>query len=240
MKLIEQYQRSGKLLEEQLADGKCSVKKVVEVQEVKYRISVISTMRSYELSAPIGGAMDDINFHFRVFMKYIAFLIEERRMGKKTDEAGQKKRETALEFFENVFESKKAEFEEYDFEEKPAAYAKYVKEVIGTILPAWVQYRDTYIDISKLPVGEEKSTEENKEESEEASVKRALSVMCPLSRFKGKNFGEVLRLDPSAINYLAGKGADKYAGEYPEAVEAAKILCEYAKKKSKQSEEDAA
>ena len=31
MKLIEQYQMSGQLLEDKLSDGECSVKKVVEV-----------------------------------------------------------------------------------------------------------------------------------------------------------------------------------------------------------------
>ena len=35
MKLIEQYQKSGKLLEEQLLGCECSVKKVVELQELK-------------------------------------------------------------------------------------------------------------------------------------------------------------------------------------------------------------
>ena len=241
MKLIEQYQMSGKLLEEKLSDGECSVKKVVEVQELKYRISVLSTMRMFENSAPIGGTMDDINYHFRIMAKFLAFLIEERKMGKKTDEVGQKKRKTALGVLEDVFESKKEEFEEYDFEEKAGAYAKFVKETLGAIVPAWAQYRDAYVDVSKLPI-EEKSQEEPKksEAKEDDPVKKALGVACPLSRFKGKTLGEVLRIDPEAINYLAGKGADKYGENHPEVVKSAKILCEYAKKKSKQAEEDAA
>jgi len=241
MKLIEQYQKSGKLLEEQLVGGECSVKKVVEVQELKYRISILSTMRTFEGSAPIDGTTDDINFHFRILTKYLAFLIEERRMGKKTDDAGKKKRETALGVLEDIFESKKEEFDEQDFEENPVTYMKFVRGVLSTIIPAWVQYRDTYVDVSKLPVGEEKQEEkDSKGTPEDDPMQKALSVMCPLSRFKGKTLGEVLREDPSVINYLAGKGADKYKETHPKAVESAKLLCEYAKKKSKQTEETAA
>ena len=241
MKLIEQYQKSGKLLEEQLLGGECSLKKVVDVQELKYRVSVLSTMRTFENSAPIGGETEDINFHFRILTKFVGLLIAERRTGRKVDEAGQKKRETALEVLENIFESKKEEFEEFDFEEKAGSYAKFVQGFLCAIVPAWAQYRDTYVDVSKLPVGEEKQAEKKDEGTpEDDPMQKALSVMCPLSRFKGKTLSEVLREDPSVINYLAGKGAEKYGATHPKAVESAKLLCEYAKKKSKQTEETAA
>ena len=239
MKLIEQYQMSGKLLEEQLLGGECSVKKVVEVQELKYRISVLSTMRTFEGSAPIDGTADDIKFHFRILSKFLAFLIEERKMGKKTDEVGKKKRETAQGVLEDIFESKKAEFEEQDFEEHPAAYMKFVRSVLASVIPAWAQLRDAYVDVSKLPVGGE-GAESKKPEKKEDPVKKALSVQCPLSRFKGKTLGDVLREEPEVISYLANKGADKYEKTHPEVVKSAKVLCEYAKNKSKQSEEDAA
>ena len=240
MKLIEQYQKSGQLLEEQLLGGECSLKKVVDVQELKYRVSVLSTMRTFEYSAPIGGETEDINFHFRILTKFVGLLIAERRTGRKVDEAGQKKRETALEVLENIFESKKEEFEEFDFEDQAGSYAKFVQGFLCTIVPAWAQYRDTYVDVSKLPVGEEKQEKKTGEETTEDPMEKALSVMCPLSRFKGKTLGEVLREDPSVINYLAGKGAEKYGATHPKAVESAKLLCEYAKKKSKQTEETAA
>ena len=240
MKLIEQYQKSGQLLEEQLLGGECPVKKVMDVQELKYRISVLSTMRTFENSAPIGGEIKDVKYHFCVLTKFVGFLIAERRTGRKVDEAGQKKRETALEVLENIFESKKEEFEESDFEEKAGSYAKFVQGFLCTIVPAWAQYRDTYVDVSKLPVGEEKQEKKTSEETTEDPMEKALSVMCPLSRFKGKTLGEVLREDPSVINYLAGKGAEKYGATHPKAVESAKLLCEYAKKKSKQTEETAA
>ena len=240
MKLIEQYQKSGKLLEEQLLGGECSLKKVVDVQELKYRVSVLSTMRTFENSAPIGGETEDVNFHFRILTKFVGLLIAERRTGRKVDEVGQKKRETALEVLENIFESKKEEFEESDFEEKAGSYAKFVQGFLCAIVPAWAQYRDTYVDVSKLPVGEEKQEKKTSEETTEDPMEKALSVMCPLSRFRGKTLGEVLREDPSVINYLAGKGADKYKETHPKVVESAKLLCEYAKKKSKQTEETAA
>ena len=112
------------------------------------------------------------------------------------------------------------------------------------MIPAWVQYRDSYIDVSKLPIGEEKAGKAEKTEkksvSEEDEVKKSMAVACPLSRFKGRTLGEVLREEHEVINYLALKGADKYKETHPEAVKAAKIICEYAKKKSKRAEEDTA
>ena len=84
------------------------------------------------------------------------------------------------------------------------------------------------------------AVQRQEEKKEEDPFQKALSIMCPLSRFKGKTLGEVLREEPEVLTYLAVKGADKYKETHPQVVKAAKILCEYAKKKSKRAEEDAA
>jgi len=49
----------------------------------------------------------------------------------------------------------------------------------------------------------------------------ALIVMCPISKHAGKTLGEVLRIDPSAINWLA----TKYKGD-EKVLAAARLICE--------------
>lgn len=72
------------------------------------------------------------------------------------------------------------------------------------------------------------STTEVKQEPEreltlEEKYQLALKVEYPLPKYKGRTFGDVLYLDPNAINYIA----TKYTGD-PAVKEAAKVICEYA------------
>ena len=48
-------------------------------------------------------------------------------------------------------------------------------------------------------------------------------MMWPNKKYDGRTLGEVLLMDPTAINWLA----NKYMGN-PEASAAAKFMCEYA------------
>lgn len=57
----------------------------------------------------------------------------------------------------------------------------------------------------------------------EEKYEQALTVPCPISKFKGKSLGEVLGLDPNAIHWCA----TKFTGD-PEVKAAAQIICEYA------------
>ena len=57
----------------------------------------------------------------------------------------------------------------------------------------------------------------------EEKYEQALTVPCPISKFKGKSLGEVLGQDPNAIHWCA----TKFTGD-PEVKAAAQIICEYA------------
>ena len=57
---------------------------------------------------------------------------------------------------------------------------------------------------------------------------KALGVLCPIAKYKGKTLGDVLMLDQNAIVYIS-----KADGKYPEeAVAAARVICEYAAQQS--------
>lgn len=64
---------------------------------------------------------------------------------------------------------------------------------------------------------------ETRELSPEEKLKKAQNTPCPIQKFGGKTLGEVLKLDPNAINWVA----TKFTGD-PEIRAAAKLICEYA------------
>lgn len=50
-----------------------------------------------------------------------------------------------------------------------------------------------------------------------------MKTPCPIAKYKGKTLGEVLSLDPNALNWVA----NKFTGS-AEVSSAAKTICEYA------------
>lgn len=64
---------------------------------------------------------------------------------------------------------------------------------------------------------------ENRELSPEDKLEQDKNMPCPIQKFGGKTLGEVLEIDPHAINWVA----TKFTGD-PEIQAAAKRICEYA------------
>jgi len=145
-KLIEVYQDKEKEYGDLLIDSEGSLTKIADLQEIKYRISVLSTLRMFVDSAPITDNLREIKFHFNITSKVVDMLLEERRFGRTVDENGQKQRETAETALKNVVRQNKKRFESFK-PEKLTTYAKLMQEYVSTVLPVWVQYRNTYIAV---------------------------------------------------------------------------------------------
>lgn len=64
---------------------------------------------------------------------------------------------------------------------------------------------------------------EERELTPEERLEQAMKTPCPIAKYKGKTLGEVLSLDPNALNWVA----NKFAGS-AEVSSAAKTICEYA------------
>lgn len=61
------------------------------------------------------------------------------------------------------------------------------------------------------------------EPTPDAILERAMNTPCPITKYSGKTLGEVLVIDPNALNWVA----NKFTGN-AEISEAAKTICEYA------------
>lgn len=64
---------------------------------------------------------------------------------------------------------------------------------------------------------------EERELTPEERLEQAMKTPCPIAKYKGKTLGEVLSLDPNALNWVA----NKFTGAV-EISSAAKTICEYA------------
>lgn len=64
---------------------------------------------------------------------------------------------------------------------------------------------------------------EEREPTPEERLEQAMKTPCPIAKYKGKTLGEVLSLDPNALNWVA----NKFTGS-AEVSSAAKTICEYA------------
>ena len=74
-----------------------------------------------------------------------------------------------------------------------------------------------------IPVAAKPPKEAPKELTPEQKFQQASGMIWPTKKHSGRTLGEVLQMDPTAINWLA----NKYSGN-PEVSAAAKFMCEYA------------
>lgn len=116
------------------------------MQELNYRICVIETFQAFCKSAPMSLDTRVLGYHFQMVDAYVRFVLTERRFGPKTDEDGQKKRDTALASFEKVVQDGRKRFSSFA-PSKPEQYKNTVNQYVNTVLPVWMQYRNTYINL---------------------------------------------------------------------------------------------
>ena len=74
--LYEEYQR-------QVEETELPLKKLLEYQELKYRIFVIDTFRSFERIIPLTDDKKEIQRHYYVVSKFIRSLLTEHKYGTK-------------------------------------------------------------------------------------------------------------------------------------------------------------
>lgn len=115
------------------------------MQELNYRICVLETFESLCKSAPVTMDTKAMGFHFQLVDAYVRFTLNERKFGPKTDAEGQKKRETALQSFTQVAQDGRKRFSSFSTSTQEQ-YKTCINNYIKTILPVWMQYRNTYIN----------------------------------------------------------------------------------------------
>lgn len=141
---LEQYYQMKQQLTARIEDGTINVDQVLGYQELLYRISVLESCMNFAKTAPVTENITMMSYHYQVVEAFFGSLLQERLVGVPADETVRNQRTTALNNLRTVFESFQKQFKSFK-PDVPEAYRGAIAKMINTILPAWLQYRFTYI-----------------------------------------------------------------------------------------------
>lgn len=144
--ILEQYFAKKQELCSQIKAESLPMDSLTIFQELNYRICVLETLKAFCVTAPVTMDTKVMGYHYQVVDAYIKFLGAERKFGPKADEAGQKKRETAAAALERVVQDGRKRFASFNANSQDQ-YKNCIGSLINTVLPVWLQYRNTYINI---------------------------------------------------------------------------------------------
>ncbi len=144
--ILDQYRERQNEIRSKAAENSLMLEELLTMQELNYRVCVLETFQIFCKSAPITMDTKAMGYHFQMVNAYVNFVLNERRFGPKADADGQKKRETALASFERVVQDGKKRFTSFSAGTNEQ-YKKSISQYVNTILPVWMQYRNTYINL---------------------------------------------------------------------------------------------
>lgn len=144
--LIDKYYERREAFRSQLAENSLPPDDLILVQELEYRISVLETFQTFCKAAPLTTDTKVLVNHYQLFNHCICNLLTERKFGTKADDNGKKKRETAFESFDKVIRDNQKRFTSF-VAQTQNQYKTSISNYINTVLPVWIQYRDTYVKL---------------------------------------------------------------------------------------------
>lgn len=149
MSILTTYREKQADFNSRIAKHTMQTKENLALQELNYRICVLETFQAFSKSAPMGMKVDDLSYHYQLVDAYIKSVLNERQFGAKTDADGKKRREMAHQSLEKVVQVGRKQFSSFS-PSKPEQYSQTVGKYINALLPVWMQYRDTYINLQEV------------------------------------------------------------------------------------------
>lgn len=150
--LLETYISQRGDLDECLKKEGLTAEQVWQYQELIYRIGALQTCQMLTKTAPASMNMNMLVVHYRLSDAYFQQLMRERMIGPVTDEEGKKRRETAQNSLNKIILDYRKRFSSF-CAEAPDQYPREISKVVNTVLPAWIQYRNTFLDIKTAKGG---------------------------------------------------------------------------------------
>ena len=136
---LEKYYGMKENMNVAIAQGKLPVEHMLIFQEVLYRINVLETCMNFCKSAPTTPDMRVLTYHYQLTDAFIQCMMLERRLGPAGDEGVKTQRDTAFANMQNVVTSCRKKFSSFAPNNPDG--------MINTILPAWMAYRNTYVNL---------------------------------------------------------------------------------------------
>ncbi|NBJ90182.1 hypothetical protein [Acutalibacter sp. 1XD8-36] len=154
MSALQIYKKKQAELNAKIASHTLLPQDSLAMQELNYRIGVLETFQAFVKGAPMALDPKPLTYHYQLVDASVGFILTEHKFGPKADENGKKRRETALNSLGKAVSDGRKRFSSFK-PSRPEQYSETVSKYINTIMPLWVQYRDTYINLT--PKKEEKS-----------------------------------------------------------------------------------
>lgn len=145
--ILTQYQDRHSVICEQIAENSLPLDELIQVQELNYRIGVLETFQSLAKTAPISTDTKVLGQHYQIVDVCVRYLLSDHKFGTATDENGKKKRETAYKALEDIIRDNRKRFSSFSAETQDH-YKRCITNCVNTVLPMWLQFRDTYIKIN--------------------------------------------------------------------------------------------
>ena len=142
--VLEQYNDLKGRIGEKIAAGQFPPEQMLQYQEMLYRIDILETCMAFAKTAPVTMDQRVLSYHYQMLDAFMMCLLQERRLGLPGDEKIKKQRECAYTNLNTVVTTFRKQFSSF----KPTAadtYRSTIHNMINTILPAWMSYRNTYV-----------------------------------------------------------------------------------------------
>lgn len=144
--LLDTYYQAQTELEKLIVSKEYPKETLLKLQEVRYRISVIETFRMFCLTAPVSCDPNALGYHYQMVTCFVQMLLQERKFGLLADERGEKARTTAEASLVIIARDSMNRVAAFNVQEQNQYKANVISR-ISAILPAWIQYRNTYVEI---------------------------------------------------------------------------------------------
>lgn len=144
--ILEQLRKKQADIREQISANSLPLDDLLAMQELNYRINVLETFQSLVKTAPLSTDVKVLALHYNVLDVYLRYLLKDHRFGFATDDNGKKICETAQKAVEDIIFASQKKFTSFVAQTQDQ-YKKSVSECANTVLPMWLQYRDSYVPI---------------------------------------------------------------------------------------------
>lgn len=145
---LTEYNTLKTSMTQQAAASGMSLEQLMVYQELLYRIEVLETCQTLCKSAPATTNVPDLCGHYKLVDAYILCMMKERRLGQPAEQKLKEQRETAFSNFDRVVTDCRKRFSSFQ-PSAPEQYKTSIGRMINTVLPVWLQFRNTYINIAR-------------------------------------------------------------------------------------------
>ena len=146
--VLENYYNLRSEVDKRIAQGNVSADAIWWHGELVYRIGVLETCQMFCKTAPICLETNILQGHYQMLDAYVQSLALERRYGPNRGPDTQKERDAAQTNLGRVIEDYRKRFSSFA-PSAPESYSHEIGRVVQTLLPAWLQFRNTFVPLKK-------------------------------------------------------------------------------------------